>query len=188
MAYDHFASLPPSQQKTVMISGGGVFSLMVLGFLLSCVFNLLSYNHQSKMADEMVTMLQDYQRARQSRASDVAFLERNRRIAAPGALKQHLLRQGNSAKISPRLMEIKEIESQAPVGEEGVGDIQLRQASVRLQRVNLSQLQGFLQKIEFGAYNLSINSLRIQNDDKLRGYMNVDIAIIAYLFTGNIES
>jgi hypothetical protein len=51
-----------------------------------------------------------------------------------------------------------------------------------MQRVNLSQLKNFLNNVEFGPYNLSVSSIKITNDSKIRGYMNVDLGVVAYLF------
>jgi hypothetical protein len=58
----------------------------------------------------------------------------------------------------------------------------MRRATVKLQRVNLSQLKNYLHGVEFGSYSLAVSSIKIKNDEKIRGYMDVELGIVAYLF------
>ena len=62
------------------------------------------------------------------------------------------------------------------------GGLKAKEAKVTLQKINLNQLRNFLENIEFGTYNLSVSSINIKNDDQLRGYMNVELGVVAYLF------
>jgi hypothetical protein len=44
-----------------------------------------------------------------------------------------------------------------------------------------------MKNVEFGPYSVIISSLQMANDDKLRGYMNVELGVAAYLFKGDEE-
>jgi len=183
MAYDRFASLHPRQQKQAILGGlGGILAIIVI-FLLASYVSLWSSSGQSQRSYEMVNLLLEYQKHRRDQGEQISNLERNNVLSAPGEFKRHLLEQGRSAAISPRMMEIEEKPEGSEDGEKpGSSDVKLKQASVTLKKVNLNQLKSFLNSIEFGQYNLSVSSLKITNDDKIRGYMNVDMGVVAYLF------
>jgi hypothetical protein len=184
MAYDRFASLPPKQQRQVMIGVALGFVAIVTGFILSSYFSLWSYSSRVDKSAEMINMLQQYQKQRRAKSGQIQNLGRNGELAAAGAFKTALVNQARSASISPRMVQVEE-RDESPGGEDDPKaghDVKLKQATVKLQRVNLTQLQAFLQIVEFGGYNLSISSLKITNDDKIRGYMNVDMGVVAYLF------
>ena len=178
MAYDRFASLPAQQQKQTILGSLGLAIGIVMLILLTSYISLWSTASKSRQSYEMVNLLQDFQRHRRDQSEQITQLERNNALAAQGEFKRHLLEQGRGAAISPRMMEIEE----KPDGEGGSADVKLKQASVSLKKVNLNQLKTFLNNVEFGTYNLSISSLKISNDDKIRGYMNVDLGVVAYLF------
>jgi len=184
MLYDRFGSLPPKQQKQVLLgSAAGVLFFIVL-VLFSFYMTFWTYSSKASKAQEMVGMLLQYQTNRRAQEAQVQVLERNNQLATPDALKQLLLNEGRNANISPRLIKAEE-RNEAGAGDEdskGGPDIKVKQATVKLERVNLSQLRGFLQNVEMGPYNLSISSLKITNDDKIRGYMNVELGVVAYLF------
>ena len=178
MAYDRFASLPAHQQKQTILGSIGLAIGIVMLILLTSYISLWSTSSKSRQSYEMVNLLQDFQRHRRDQSEQITQLERNNALGAQGEFKRHLLEQGRGAAISPRMMEIEE----KPDGEGGSADVKLKQASVSLKKVNLNQLKSFLNNVEFGTYNLSISSLKISNDDKIRGYMNVDLGVVAYLF------
>lgn len=191
MAYDRFASLPPQQQKQVTLGAVGGIAALVVGYLLLSYWSLWSYSSQVRDAEQMVTLLRDHQRQTSQRGGEIELLERGNQLAPPGALKQHLLTQGKMCNISPRMLQVEEQADQSASGSaEGKGrqDIQIKQAKVTLQRVNLEQVKAFLENVEFSPYNLSVSSLKITNDDKIRGYMNVELSVVAYLFQPGSES
>lgn len=64
-------------------------------------------------------------------------------------------------------------------------EVKIKESTVSLQRVNLTQVSNYLKAIEYGTYNLSVSSIKIINDEKLRGYLTVDITVMAYLFEGD---
>ena len=186
MASDRFASLPATQQKQAILGTfGAIFSIIFL-FLMFSYIGLWSSSGQSQRSYEMVNLLTEYQKHRRDQGEQISNLERNNVLAAPGEFKKHLQEQGRSAAISPRMMEIEEKPDGAEEGgaaeAKGSSDVKLKQASVTLKKVNLNQLKSFLNYVEFGQYNISISSLKITNDDKIRGYMNVDVGVVAYLF------
>jgi hypothetical protein len=86
------------------------------------------------------------------------------------------------------MMEVQEKADSAESEPDGKGapgsEVKVKQASIALKKVNLTQLKSFLNQVEFSQYNLSVASLKVTNDDKIRGYMNVDIGVVAYLFQG----
>lgn len=182
MLWDRFGSLPPKQQRQVIIGGflGGI------GFVLLVVLTVyLSYWTSAGRADRyktMINMLVQYQTNRRSQEAQIQTLERNNQLSANDALKQLLIDEAKSANISPRMVKSEERaeggEEESKVGQ----DVKLKQATVKLEKVNLVQLRAFLQNIEFGPYNLSISSLKIANDEQIRGYMNVELGVVAYLF------
>ncbi|MCA9242275.1 MAG: hypothetical protein KDA37_18820 [Planctomycetales bacterium] len=181
MLYDRYASLPPNQQKQVTMAGLGGAILIVVGYLVSSYLSLWSYSREIRNAQEMISLLQEYQRESSSRGGQMELLERSSRLSQQGAFKQHLLTQGRLAKISPRMLQVEETENAQGDGK-GKQEIRIKQAKVTIQRANLHQLKSFLENIEFDRYNTSISSLTIKNDEKIRGYMNVEIGIVAYLF------
>lgn len=180
MAYDRFASLPPKQQKQTILGVLGALASLVVGFLLFSYLSLWSSSNQAKDSYAMVNLLLQHQKNKRDKASQIQHLDRNAQLAAPGQFKEHLLNQGRSASISQRMMQVEE---KPDTGDSEPGrDVRMRQATVTLDRVNLNQLKGFLQNVEFGPYNLGISSLKITNDDKIRGYMKVEMGVVAYLF------
>lgn len=185
MAYDRFASLPPKQQKQVILSVFGTLIAFVFLFLFSAYLTLWSFSGKVSKSNTMVNMLMQYQKQRRAKSGQISNLGRNELLAPPNALKQALIEQGRMASISPRMVQVEERDDgggDASEDPKSAHDVKLKQAVVKLQRVNLDQLKNFLQGIEFGSYNLSVSSLKITNDDKIRGYMNVEVSVVAYLF------
>ncbi len=189
MLYDRFASLPGAKQKQVIVGTvGGVMGLIMIHLLYS-YFSLWSMQRQISQSHSMVSMLNAYQREQREQSGDIRLIERNAALAGSGSLKNYLVKQGRAATISARLIQADETD-EGGGGEDGEGtapksDIQMKRATVKLQRVNLTQLKNFLQSVEFGSYSLDVSSIKIQNDTKLRGYMDVELGIVAYLFGGS---
>jgi hypothetical protein len=130
----------------------------------------------------MNNMILEYQKHRRDRGDELALLLRNAPLTAPGQLRQVLLQAAGVNGISPRMIQVEER------GEAGVGgdtkkkEVRIKESSVLLQKVNLSQVISYLKTIEYGNYNLIVSSIKLTNDDKLRGYLNVDISVMAHLF------
>ncbi len=184
MAYDRFASLPPSQQKQLILGGFGGVIALIAGYLLLSYISLWSTSREVHQSLRMVSLLQQHQKTQRSQGAEMANLERNNQLATPGQLKEHLVRQAQAAKISARMMKIEETPASAGRGEDSKGgDVRLKQASVQLEKVNLTQLAQFLNNVEFGGFNLSVSSIKITNDPKYRGYMNVEMGVVVYLFS-----
>ncbi len=186
MLYDRFASLPPTRQKQVIM--GTCFTIMgiVMLHLTYSYWGLYSSNRQTRQSQEMVSVLKSFQKQQKEQSSEIRLMERNGALAEPGGLKGHLLAQARQVGISPRMIQAEE--SGDGGGEEtasGKGDLQMRRATVKLQRVNLAQLKNYLEGVEFGNFSLDVSSIKIKNDDKVRGYMDVEMGIVAYLFGVN---
>lgn len=182
MAYDRFASLPPKQQKQILVGTVfGVIGIVALYLLLSYV-ELWSASGRAQKSYAMVNMLLQYQKQQRDKSGQIQQLERNAQLGNPGAFKQHLLDQARSAGISARMVQAEEKPDGGTGDEKAGSDVKIRQASVTLQKVNLLQLKNFLSAIEFGQHNLSVSSIKVTNDDKIRGYMNVELGVVAYVF------
>ncbi len=187
MLYDRFGSLPPKQQRQVII-GSGIGLMAFVGLLVLTTY--LSYWTSAAKAEKagaMVNMLLQYQTTRRGQEAQIQNLERNNQLAAPDALKNLIVEEAKGANISPRMVKAEEKSEASEEESKGGQEVKLKQATVKLERVNLTQLHSFLQNIEFGPYNLSISSLKISNDDQLRGYMNVEMGVVAYLFQAEDE-
>ena len=182
MLYDRFASLPTKQQKQLLFGSlfGGT-GLVFLYFIVSYL-SLWSDGKSIRDSSSMVNLLMQYQKNQQEKGSEIKNLDRNARLAEAGQLKDHLLTQGRASNISMRSMQIEEKPDHEESDTKAVHDLKMKQATVVLERVNLNQLTGFLNSVEFGAYNLSISSLKLINDEKIRGYMRVELGIVAYIF------
>lgn len=185
MVYDRFASLPPRQQKQLLV---GVFSsavFIVFLYLMFAYLSLWSYSSKTKEASAMTNFLLQYQKSRRDKSQQIKFLARNAQLSPAGQLKQHLLDMGRTASISPRMMKIEEKgevgtseeDSKAPHSE-----VKIKRATVTLEKVTLTQLTAFLKTVEFGQFNLQVSSIQISNDSKIRGYMTVELGIVAHLF------
>lgn len=184
MLYDRFASLPPKQQRQVL-SGTALGILVVVSLLLGTSYwTLWTTNGRSRKNAEMISMLMRYQKQRREKGAQIQELERNKELAPNGQLRQYLINTARTASISPRMIQIDEQDDNvgsAP-DSKSASEIKVKRAATKIQRINLNQLNSFLQAVEFGQYGLAISSIRIMNDDKLRGYVNVELGIIAYLF------
>jgi hypothetical protein len=184
MVYDRFASLPPKQQKQLILGvfGGGV-GLIALYIMIS-YFSLWSTSSKTTKSYEMVNMLLQYQKDRRDKGQEIQLLERNNALAGSGALKQALQDIARSSGISPKMAAIEEKGGASAESDDGKGatEVQGKEATIALQRINLTQLKNFLQNVEFGSYNILVSSIRISNDDKIRGYMKADLSVVAYLF------
>lgn len=186
MGYDRFASLPPKQQKQVLLGVVGGFFAIVFGYLLYSYLSLWSYSSKAKDSYAMANLLQQYQKNRRDKSAQLSHLERSAQLASPGQFKEHLLQQGRAASISQRMMQVEE---KPDAGDEAAAgrDVRMRQATVTLEKVNLNQLKSFLNNVEFGPYQLGVSSIKITNDDKIRGYMKVELGVVAYLFETSLE-
>jgi len=182
MGYDHFASLPAKQQKQVILGSLGAVFALIFGYLLWSYLSLWSYSSSAKESYAMANLLQQYQKNRRDKSSLLQHLERSSQLAGPGQFKAHLMNQGKAAAISQRMMQVEEKDGAegdpAKVGQ----DVKVRQATVVMEKINLSQLKSFLNNIEYGPHQMGISSIRISNDDKIRGYMKVELGVVAYLF------
>ncbi len=186
MTYDRFASLPPKKQKQVVFwtLGGSVGTIVI--FLIFSYWSLWNTSTQTQDIYTMNNMILQYQKYRRDRSEDLMSLSRNSQLSAPGQLKQVLLQTAAGAGISPRMIQVEER------GEAGVGgsdskkkEFKIKESNITIQRITLPQLTNYLKAVEYGNYNLLISSIKILNDDKLRGYLNVDLTIMAYLFEGD---
>jgi hypothetical protein len=131
----------------------------------------------------MVTFLRQHQKQQKEQSTELRLIERNSALAGAGALKAQLITTARSAGISPRMVQAEESNDSSPVVDESKpSDVQMKRATVTLQRVNLSQLKNFLQGVEFGNFSMEVSSIKIRNDEKIRGYMDVDLGVVAYLF------
>lgn len=182
MVYDRFGSLPPAQQRQVTI---GVFSFV--GFILIIVFffsysGLRTLTLRASQSKEMISLLQQYQKESQaSGGGSQTSLGGNGNLVARGSLRNHLEGQARKNKISARMMKVDEKLETKPASGGEKGSVKVKRATVNLERVNLNQLVGFLQSVEHGNFDLSVSSLKITNDRQVRGYMNVDMGIVAYI-------
>ncbi len=184
MTYDRFASLPPKKQKSVLYGGLGAIAGIVVVYLLASYYSLWSLSHRSVEYRSMANILLQYQKHRRDKSQQIKSISKNLQLANPGALKQHLTDIGRTASIAPRAISVDEKGENAGK-EDGVkpgSDVKIKYASVTLQRVNLTQIMNYLKNTEFGQYTLGVSSLRIQNDDKVRGLMKAELTVMAYIF------
>lgn len=184
MAYDRFASYPVRQQKRILqglAMGMGGFVLLLL---LSAYITLWTFQSKTRDFQNMVSNLVDYQQNLRDKSSQLQNLERNSQLNQSGAFKQYLQDQGRNASISPRMIQVEEKQEYSPVEDKKTEKTKAskKEATVKLQKINLEQLRNFLQNIEYGNYKLEVASFKISNDDKIRGYMNVDMTVVAQLF------
>lgn len=173
MAYDRFASLPPKEQKQVLLGVFGGFAALVFGFILVSYWSVWSDSSKARASQKMVNEIQAYQRSMREKLGRLQALQNVSSFGGEGQLRAHLTTVARSAAISPRFIEVVE------QGEEQVSGAKVRKASVKLQRMNLTQWVGFLRTLETGQHRLSVVSLKASNDPKLRGYMEVEIGIVA---------
>jgi hypothetical protein len=183
MLYDRFASLPPKQQRQSLWAIFGGFSTLVLGYLLWSYIDLWSTTSKANESYSMANMLIQYQKQRRDKSQAIRSLSRNSQLSNPGQMKQVLIDLGRSATISPRMITAEEQGggNESEDSKSG-GDVQMKRATVTLSRVTLTQLKNYLQSVEHGQYDLSISSMRVTNDDKIRGYMKVELGVVGYLF------
>jgi hypothetical protein len=184
MAYDRFASLPPTQQRRLIFTViGGVFGAISL-YLLVAYYTLWSVSSQNKNAVAMGALLQQYQKIKRDKSQDIGRLEGNAILAGPGQFKQRLMDIGRQTGISPRMMEATEKGEASARSDEGKAstEVKIKQATVTLQKVTLPQIVNFLRNTESGQLNLNVSSMKIKADEQMRGYMNVEFQVMAYLF------
>ncbi len=184
MAYDRFASLPAKQQKQLIVSFLGGVLFLAVGYLLYAYIGLWYLSNSVSDANSMIHLLQQHQQQRNLRNSELSALERNIGLTNPGQFKQLLIDQGKLSGISPRLIEVIEKTDGADADSDGKAgsEVRIKQATVTLNKINLTQLKSFLTNVEFGQNNLGISFVKVSNDDKTRGYMKVELGILAYLF------
>lgn len=184
MAYDRFASLPPTQQRRLLFTViGGVFGAISL-YLLIAYYTLWSISSQNKDSLAMGALLQQYQKIKRDKSQEISKLEGNAILSGPGQFKQRLLDIGRQTGISPRMMEASEKGEASARSDEGKAstEVKVKQATVTLQKVTLPQILNFLRNTETGQLNLNVSSMKIKGDEQMRGYMNVEFQVMAYLF------
>lgn len=185
MVYDRFASLPPRQQKQLLIGILAGSAFIVSLYLFMAYLSLWNYSSRTKEASSMTNLLLQYQKSRRDKSQQIKVLSRNSQLSAPGQFKQHLNEIGRTSNISPRMMKIEEkgeVGTREEDGKANQSEVKIKTATVTLEKITLSQLTTFLRNIEFGQFNLQVSSLRISNDSKTRGYMTVELGIVAHLF------
>lgn len=185
MVYDRFASLHPKQQKQVILGALAGILAMIVGYIVASYVQLWSQSGKLQESNEMIALLQQYQKTQRQQSTSIGALERSNRLASPDELKKLVYSYGSSAAISPRMIKVEQkAEATPPAGGEDSKstDIQVKQATITLEKINLRQLKAFLTNLEFNEPNLAISSVAVKNDDKIRGYMNVVFGVVLYLF------
>lgn len=184
MLYDRFASLPQKSQKNLIYGGISSVGGIVFLYLVFSYYSLWSASQQSAEYRSMANILLQYQKHHRDKAQQIKGLAKNMQLATGGALKQYLTDLSRLASIAPRTISVDE-KGEAAGKEDGVkpgSDVKIKYASVVLSRVNLTQLASYIKNVEFGQYNLGVSSVRIQNDDKIRGLMKAELTVMAYIF------
>jgi len=184
MAYDRFGSLPPTQQKRLIFTVTGIIAGAAALYLFLAYFSLWSISSQSKEALNMGALLQQYQKIQRDKSQEIAGFERNTGLSNPGQLKQRLLDIGRTTGISPKMMEATERDEASARAEDGKAssELKIKHASVNIQKANLTQLVNFLKTVEGGDYNLNVSSLKVSSDQTMKGYLNVELQVIATIF------
>jgi len=184
MLYDRFASLPPKSQKSAIYGTIlGIAGIVGL-YLVFSYYSLYSASKQSTEYRSMANILLQYQKQRRDKSQQIKSLSKNTQLSASGALKQYLSDLGRTSSIAPRTITVEE-KGEVTGKEDGVkpgSDVKIKQASVVLQRVNLTQLTSYIKNVEFGQYTLGVTALKIINDDKIRGLMRAELTVMAYIF------
>lgn len=170
MAYDQFASLPAQKQKQVILSIFGVIFLVVMLLLLSFFLDFYKQSNLVSNSEVMMGMLQDFEKSKRDQDSKLFLLERNSQLQDSNAIKRFIGDQARVLNISPRLVKVEEM---PPAGDSKDGP-STKQALVKLERVNLSQLMALLQAVEYGSFAVKVGSLRVKNDEKIRGYLHAE--------------
>lgn len=184
MAYDRFGSLPPQQQRRLIFTFVGIVSGMITLYLFINYYSLWSISSRSKDAVAMGALLQNYQKVQRDKSQEIQGFERNAALANPGQLKQRLLDIGRMTGVSPKMMDATERDEASARTEESKPstELKIKQATVSIQKINLTQLVSYLKNVESGDFNLNISKLRVKMDTQMRGYMNVDLEVIATIF------
>jgi hypothetical protein len=184
MAYDRFGSLPPQQQRRLIFTFVGIVFGIVTLYLGINYYSLWSVTSRSKDAVSMGALLQNYQKVQRDKSQEIQGFERNAALSNPGQLRQRLLDIGRTTGISPKMMDAKERDEASARTEESKPstELKIKQASVSLQKVNLTQLVNYLKNVESGDFNLNVSALKIKKDAQMRGYMNVELEVIATIF------
>lgn len=185
MLSDKFASLPTKQQKQVLVATALGISFIISLFLLFSYLSLWSTTSKVRETTSMTNMLLQYQKSRRDKSEQVKLLARNAPLNNPGQLKTFLTDLGRTAAISPRMIKVEEkgeVGAKEEDSKTAQSEVKIKQATATLEKITLTQLTAYLKGIEFGQYNLQISSIKIQNDDKIRGYMKVDVGVVAHLF------
>lgn len=173
MAYDRFASLPPKEQKQTLLAVIGGFAALVFGYLLVSYLSVWSDSSKAKNSQKMVNEIQAYQRTMREKLARLQAIQSVSSFGGEGQLKAHLTGIARGVSISPRMIEVVE------QGEDQMAGAKVRKAQVKLQRMTLSQWVGFVRGLERAPQRVSLVSLKATNDEKLRGYMQVEIGVVA---------
>lgn len=172
MAYDRFASLPaPTQRKLLGGTIGVAFGAASL-FLFFNYIQLWKISSQNKEASALSAVIQQYQKTIRDKAQQLQDVELGSNFQGPGQLKQKLSDLGRFSGISPKLIKVEE---------KAQGTNNFKMVNVTMEKVNLSQIVNYIKSIESDKGTLTISSLRIRSDEKLRGYMVVDLEVKAQL-------
>lgn len=179
MAQDRFASLPPQTQKKALLGLVlSVFGLVGL-FLVFNYVQLWKLNSRNKEALALGVVIQQYQKTSRDKADELSEIERSAGLSAPGQLKQKLLDVGRLAGISPKLIQAEERGEGSFPATPGKPNTEqkFKKATVSLEKMTLPQILNYIKNVESGPESITISSLKIRSDEKLRGYMGVDIEV-----------
>jgi hypothetical protein len=188
MAQDRFASLPPLTQKRILM--GLVLSVFsAVGVYLTINYiELWQLNTRAKEASALSTVLIRYQKTLQDKASELREVEGGSNLNNPGMLKQRLLDLGRFAGIAPKLIQTDEqgVLTVPTTGEKTGSERKFQKATVTLEKVTLPQIIKYINSVESSRDALSISGLRIYSDEKLRGYMGLNLEIHAQIFNREV--
>lgn len=187
MASDRFASLPQKTQKHILMGIVlGSFGFVSI-FLLVNYIQLYKMNSRAKEASALSTVLVRYQKTLQDKAADLRDIESGGNLNEPGKLKQKLSDLGRFSGISAKLIQADEqgIQTSPPLGKTG-SERRFKKAQVTLEKVTLPQIIKYINSVESSRDALSIASLKINSDEKLRGYMGVVLEVHAQVFNREV--
>lgn len=187
MASDRFASLPPKTQKHILMGMVvGCFGFAVI-FLIANYIQLFRINSRAKEASALSTVLIRYQKTLQDKAADLRDIESGSNLNEPGKLKQKLSDLGRFSGISAKLIQANEqgVQTSPSSGKAG-SERRFKKAQITLEKVTLPQIIKYINNVESSRDALSIASLKINSDEKLRGYMGVVLEVHAQLFNREV--
>ena len=176
MMYDRFASLDAQRQRQIIIGTIAALILLLVFIVFMGYSSYWAVLRQTQRTRSLAYACLQFQRELQESAVlQEKGAVREQDVAEHQDLRQVVMDAARMAHFPPQSVIVEPLPADAPPGPGLTSGSSTPSSQIRIERMNLLQLKMFLQRLELGPQRFAVERIQIANDDKVRGFMRVDI-------------